>query len=316
MSNFTRSEAWKNFDLGQELAVSGAFIFNGLRTFHDMETLGNTDEVFEFLYNVAVGFERLIKVAVILIEHDDTRDQREFEISLLTHNHLDLLRRVTAQQDLKLARPHHRFLKLLTTFYSTHRYDRYVLGVGWEPDKERTGLTELLETNLNIELETSDLFAVQNTPRYRRHIGAIACKIARALFGVVRERAHELNLYTYELRHGSKAERIFLGTGCTFEVDDVLWKELLIFLMNTNEKSGLLDYLRGIDPLPFDKGMVPDYLRCFRSLNDRASERDELEELYTQLKSPGERLSQLEPLGEPGYYFRDPDDADPLLSRD
>lgn len=53
-----RDEVWKNFDLGQEVAVAGASIYNGLRRFHEMQTLNHTDEVFEFLYGLAVGIER------------------------------------------------------------------------------------------------------------------------------------------------------------------------------------------------------------------------------------------------------------------
>ena len=43
-------EAWKNFNLGQEVSISGAFIYNGLRRFHEMRILDHTDEIFEVLY--------------------------------------------------------------------------------------------------------------------------------------------------------------------------------------------------------------------------------------------------------------------------
>jgi hypothetical protein len=74
-----RTQAWKNFNLGQELSVSGAFIYNGLRRFHEMRVLDNTDEIFEVLYNFAVGLERLLKIAVVLLEHNETTDQDELE---------------------------------------------------------------------------------------------------------------------------------------------------------------------------------------------------------------------------------------------
>ena len=56
----TKHEAWKNFNLGQELSVSGTFIYTGLRRFHEMQVLDHTDEIFEFLYNISVGLERLL----------------------------------------------------------------------------------------------------------------------------------------------------------------------------------------------------------------------------------------------------------------
>jgi len=83
-----KHQAWKNFNLGQELSISGAFIYNGLRRFHEMQELDHTDEIFEFLYNLSVGFERLLKIAVILIEHKDDSNQEALEKSLITHNHL------------------------------------------------------------------------------------------------------------------------------------------------------------------------------------------------------------------------------------
>lgn len=62
-----RMEFWKNFKLGEELDISGSFIYNGLRYLHEMRTLHHETEIFEVLYNLAVGLERLLKVTVILI---------------------------------------------------------------------------------------------------------------------------------------------------------------------------------------------------------------------------------------------------------
>jgi len=100
--SMNRDQVWKNFDLGKELDVSGTFIYNGLRCFHEMKTLDHAEEVFEFLYNLSVGLERLLKIAVILLEHDGSQDQGAFEQSLITHNHLELLRRLKAHAKVAL----------------------------------------------------------------------------------------------------------------------------------------------------------------------------------------------------------------------
>lgn len=57
-----QSEFWKNFHLGTEIDIAGSFIYNGLRRLHQIETLYNQSEVFEILYNLAVGVECLLKV--------------------------------------------------------------------------------------------------------------------------------------------------------------------------------------------------------------------------------------------------------------
>jgi len=50
------TDFWKNFALVVEISISGAFIYNGLRRYHEMRNLDYTDELFEFLYNISVGF--------------------------------------------------------------------------------------------------------------------------------------------------------------------------------------------------------------------------------------------------------------------
>jgi hypothetical protein len=46
------SDFWKNYRLGEEISVSGNFIYNGLRRYHEMKSLDFTDELFEFLYDL------------------------------------------------------------------------------------------------------------------------------------------------------------------------------------------------------------------------------------------------------------------------
>lgn len=72
-------EYWKNFNLGTELDIAGRFLFNGLQAFHEMEHFAAEEDSFEFLYSVAVGIERLLKIAIILTEHDPAADQEAFE---------------------------------------------------------------------------------------------------------------------------------------------------------------------------------------------------------------------------------------------
>src|SRR5665647_1495631 len=107
-----KHEAWKNFNLGEELSISGAFIYNGLRRFHEMQVLDHADEIFESLYNLSIGLERLLKIAVVLVEHKDDSDQEALEKSLITHNHLELMNRVREHCKLNLGPPHNEFLAL------------------------------------------------------------------------------------------------------------------------------------------------------------------------------------------------------------
>ena len=89
------------------------------------------------LYDLSVGFERLLKIAVVLLEHEEAADDDALEKSLITHNHLELLKRVGRCTRVGLASPHKEFLGLLGTFYKSLRYDRFTLASVYDPKKER-----------------------------------------------------------------------------------------------------------------------------------------------------------------------------------
>ncbi len=300
----TREEWWKNFRLGEELQVAGAFIFNGLRRFHELQKLNQPDEIFEVLYFFSVGFERLMKVAVVLLEHDELKDQVKFEETLITHSHQDLMRRVRNRVAINLATVHNDFLAMLTEFYKTFRYDRYSLQSVGPGDKERDALLAFISKHLQVEFDHHSLFGIVNEPRFKKFIEKTAMKVSKTLYEVVRSGAQILNLYTYELRDGSKAQTVFLG--CTSSKDgEVLWKELLVFFMNTRETTGYLKFLRDVEPLGFDPGLIGDYLECFRSEAAKALVIDQLEALYEEVVDKAQRLKMMDIIGSPCVSFDD-----------
>lgn len=304
MKGMKQSQFWKNFHLGTEIDIAGTFIYNGLRRLHEMETLYHESEVFEVLYNLAVGIERLLKVAVILIEHEDSVDQEAFEASLITHSHQDLMRRVQAKHDLKLTAPHNAFLGILGAFYKTLRYGRYTLGADRTAEKKL--LHRYLEKSLDITIE--DTFPLQITPndnRIRRLIGGRVGKLTNGLYRVIEDEATRLGIFTYEIRSNSKAEKIFLRERFDFIDEDVLWRELLVFFLNADEEGGIFEFLKSIDPLPFDPGLATDYLQCFDSDEKKLAVLDELECVYEDVENVKMRLETMDVIGNPLVFFDD-----------
>lgn len=310
------SDFWKNFRLGEEIHISGMFIYNGLRRFHEIRKLDFADELFEFLYELSVGLERLLKTAVVLYEHTDTSDQENLEKSLITHNHLDLVARLRKHVKLELRTTHNDLLSLLSTFYKSLRYDRFALTSVYEGKKEAKAIRGLLVKHLQAEFPDEDSFlGTDNNDHYRRFLRRIVLKIAREVFRVIEDRATQINLYTYELRNGSKAESVFLR-----EVDiadeDVLWKELLVFFMNVKANTGYLQFLRETPPLEFDPALIPDYLDCFKSDSSKAGVMDELEHHYGEMERDkrNERLERMGVIGARNVFFdhddEETDDAD------
>ena len=227
------SEFWKNFDLGEELGIAGAFIYNGLRRFHEMRALDYEDEFFEVFYNLSVGLERLLKVAVVLVEHDENSDQEDFERSLITHSHQDLIERLRKYEELRLGTPHNDLIALLGRFYKSFRYGRFSIISSSRRSREQGSLFELLNKHLGVSLKRSDsLFITENTDQYRKHIRKLVLKISTEVYRIVHDRASKLNLYTYELRYGSKASTIFQRNPDNdfFLLEELTWKELLSIL--------------------------------------------------------------------------------------
>lgn len=301
------TDFWKNFRLGEELGIAGTFIYNGLRRFHELKKLDHEDELFEVFYALSIGIERLLKIAIVLLEHNDGMDQVTFEQSLVTHDHSILYDRVKKGSGMTLGVPHKALLSLLSRFYREGRYDRFSLQSAFTHNKERNALLDFLEIQLKAEFKDRDsIFGNFNDERYRKYIRGLVLKIAQGLFKIIDRKAHELNIYTYELRHGSKAFTVFHGDA-DIPAEDVLWKELLIFLMNTKETSGYLKFIRGIEPLGFDPALVGDYLDCFQSDSAKSEVMDELETLYEDVKNKKERLQMLRIIGSPDVCFPEDD---------
>lgn len=289
-------EYWKNFNLGTELDIAGRFLFNGLQAFHEMEHFAAEEDAFEFLYSVAVGIERLLKIAVILTEHDTAVDQETFEKSLITHTHQELILRLRAKHDLKFSARENEFIALLGRFYKSQRYGRYSINSVFAPAQEREELVKFLETHLDIKIDTTGCLTVTpNERKYRKFIGKVVSKIVNQIHEIVEDEARRLNIYTYEIDYRSKASKIFLRKKFDFEDEDILQAELIAYFLS-NEACGPNTHLIRdlIKPLPFDPALEGEYLAALRSDRKKITVLDELESHYEGIKNFKERRDLLE----------------------
>jgi len=291
---------WQNFELGKELDIAGGFVYDGLRNLHEIESLYYEAEIFSVLYNLSVGLERFLKVAVVLIEYSNDIDGEEFEKSLITHNHLELLNRVKAHYPLNLGKVHNDLLSLLAKFYKTYRYDRYGIATVYDLSKEKKELHLFLKKYLKIDIDERPPFkVVENNAKTKKFIGKSIAKLCKSLYEVISTAAKNKNLYTYELRTFSKSYKLIYGSEFDFNTEEILWRELLIFMINTKQKSAWLDHIHAIEPLDFDVGLMSDYLQCFSSDTKKIDVSEELEHLYSELENIGERIKMVEIIGDP-----------------
>ena len=297
---------WKNFRLGDELDIAGSFLYNGLRHFHEIEKLDSTPELFECLYALSVGFERLFKIAIVLFEHSDRCDQVALEESLITHQHINLVERVSGHVDWGPSAPEFALIELMHEFYKTSRYDRFSINSVYHKSREKNAVMQLLEQFLSVNLAKDSYIAQHNTDQFRKfvrkHVIGVACQI----YEVICNRCKELNIYTYELRHGSKSHNVFINKVNMFD-EDILWKELLIFFLNTEQTSGLLTFMKQLEPLEFDAAMTEGYLQCFKSDSRKYSVLEQLTELYAEFKENGgdigDRLQLIGVIGSANISF-------------
>jgi len=290
----TPEEWWKNFALGIEIDVAGTFIHNGIKALHELSSLNHPVDSFEVLYNLSVGIERLLKVAIILIEHCDHIDMDQFEESLISHNTIDLANRVNSQRNLQLSNIHKEFLSILSKFYKTHRYGRYSLSAVPEIYEEKRLFLDFVVKHLKISLPIDDKFVqIPNTDQIRRFVGNVVKKICDELFHVVRQRAKELNIYTAEIRGDSKALKIFYGERLDFIDEQLKKKELLLFLMHPKSHGRHIDLLRSFDALKLDPYQTPKYIQAL--LNDASLPyvEGQVDEAYTEVTNIRERLDFL-----------------------
>lgn len=286
-------EWWKNFALGAELDVAGTFIYNGIKSLHDLDMLDQAVDIFEVLYNLSVGTERLLKVAIILIEHNTQVDVAELEGSLITHSTIDLAIRVQRHVDLDLTDLHREWLSLLSKFYKSYRYGRYTSRAVPDVFEEKRVFQEFLAKHLNLTLGDDVWFSLRNSDQIRKFVGKIVKRIADSLFRVVRTRASALNIYTTEIRADSKAIKTFYGERLDFIDETIKKKELLLFLLSPKANGAHLQLLKSVDALDLDTAMVPAYIKALLNDVHLSYVGGLVDELYVDITNKSERFALL-----------------------
>lgn len=283
---------WQNFSLGQELEISCNFIYDALRNLYDIRTLSLETEVFPILYNLSIGLERILKIVVILTELDDNTVIEDLENSLRNHDHPGLLSRIRNNHQVNLGSSHTEFLSLLAKFYKTYRYGRFSIQSVHTISDDKKSLQEFLSKYLDIKLNRRT-YELYNEPRIKKFVGKLTKKIISELLEIIKLKAAEKNIYTYEIsRSDSKAGKILYGNEfIDFEHEEIAALEIIRFLLS-NPTSKRLELLQDIEPLSFDDAQIPQYLNLLLSKNSANSSLaiDEIEALYEDIENLKERL--------------------------
>lgn len=301
---------WKNWRLGTELQLSGSFIYNGLFTLDKMQSLYYEEECFELLYNLSVGLERLMKIAVVLLEHDTLTSQEEFEKTLITHNHFELLNRIKKKKQIVIGKTHNKFLTLLDTFYKSVRYERYSMQSVYKPPQDKTNLVKFIKEELKIEFCADFGKADLLTLQIRKFIGKVIGKLTEQLYEIIKDEAYRIGTFTYEITYNSKAFKIFIAKEFDFVKEKLTQKEVMLYLLKTKTSEEFENYLNGIEHLNFEQNHTNKYIESIFTFNIDRQIMNELEYIYEEDKPDHSRKEYLEILGTDTDIEYDPFDDD------
>lgn len=305
MNDWTPSEFWKNFRLGTELSIAGNFIYNGIFSFDLMQHFYYEEDSFEFLYNTSIGIERLQKVAIILSEHENIVNQEEFEKSLITHNHLDLMHRIQQNNEINLGKIHNKFLAILSNFYKSTRYDKFNLESVYKPNKGKESLVNFISENLNIEISTDFMGCTSNDQKIKKFIGKVIGKISNELYSIIKTESHKLNIYTYEVPLNSKAFKIFMSQKFDFSEERIIQKEVLKYLLQSNKSKPFENYLNAFPSLEMGDLGTNDYVDYLINFHKKTQVSGEVQYLYEELEEVKDRMEYIDALGNEDYDLDD-----------
>jgi hypothetical protein len=288
---------WKNFRLGTELHNSGTFIYNGIFHLDNIEYFRHEEECFEFLYNISAGIERLQKILIVLIEHDSFGSQEEFEKSLITHNHLELLKRIKAKQQLNFGKTHTKFLALLADFYKSTRYERFNIASIYKPSQDKEKLVQFIASELKVELEGYPTPLLENTDEIKNFLGKIIKKIAVAFYDLIGEYSAKVGAFTYEIRFKSKSYKIFTEQEFEFKNERLMQREVFLFLLKNFPENHLKKFINSITPLPFEQCHTNHYIESILNIQKDESVKDEMLYLYEEDRPSKNRLNEILAIG-------------------
>lgn len=299
---------WKNFRLGTELQISGTHIFNALYFLDKLEYIRYEEDIFEFLYNVSLGIERIQKIAIILLEHHKDVDQKSFEKDLITHNHLELLNRIKKTKKLNFGKVHKKFLNLTSDFYNSYRYSRFNKSSVYHKNFDKYKFLEFIGNELKLEVD-KDYDYLENSKQIKQFLGKLISKIVCDFYEIIRNRAYEIGTFTYEIRYESKAFKIFTAKEYTFEIENNLKKEILITLINeTGLNDEFKEYIKSIKPILFEEYNSSYYIKyLFNNIND-FSVLNEYKYFKDEKIISKNREEEINPIGESHYLSNDFED--------
>lgn len=306
---------FKNFNIGKEIDLAGAFAYNALTILNSEQNIYQNDQIFMFLYNAAVSVERIQKCVLFLYGTYDLSDIETFALELKIHSHPALQNKINGHTKKKLSEDQNALLDLLKDFYEHGRYSNFSINSSYD---YKSKFEDFVKKHFDTALVETSIFSHNTyiTEHAKERIGRTLGKLLCYYYELIKDKAQEANLYTYELRDGSPAEKVFLNLfpksslQAVHESERNALAELILYLCTTTDSTGYFNYLRNIKPLPFDPFMVQEYLVDIMNRKIPQSLVDEVATIYEDMSRNeiSNRKDAISIIGAHNVFFPEDDD--------
>ncbi len=298
MNSIASQFQWKNFNLNMELHISGAFIYEGIFILDRLDQLNAEEDCFLFLYNISVGIERLEKIAYLLLAHKsgDLNPANK----LKSHNHTSFYDRIKYYATLPFSKRETDFLELLRRFYANGRYNRFNYNENvseYIHNNDKDILFNYLEKYLNLNpisyIGCSQSITLSQT--VKDSIGEIISSIVLPLYRLICDTAYSLHLFTYEIRYGSKAYKIFIEQEFSFYKEHITQREIILKLINSPTNK-YIEPFHSIAPIDLENQTISNYIKYLINFSTCMDIKDEVSQIYEDNHLEN-RASQIELIG-------------------
>jgi hypothetical protein len=270
----------RSLALNSELDNAGQAIYQGLGRLYDINTIESKvfteSDIFYFLYQTAIGFERLIKISHKLYKATDPN----FLAGGQGHNILGLHSELVQSGKIDTDPAQEHFLDLLSNFLDTST--RYYN----------------LDDRRNDAKRPRDLFLdfINNPEIDIDKIGHTIATILKNYYDLIHDLSSVLNVFTYELRYDSSAAKLFYGSRIyddvfdIFKYEDRAFGEYMIALISLHKQTDDLsppgNSLLEINPIDETIYTEVDFFETVRELRRGSVSqdlKDTIDELYKEM---------------------------------
>lgn len=252
---------FKNFSMGNELEIAGEFVYESAKRMISVQNVYSEFEINSILYNGAVGIERLQKILLCLYCVEKEDDLIHPIPCLKGHNHNDLHSEIQRFVDCGFNKNHFCLLDVFREYYKDYRYGNYVIN----KNAKMILLIERVFKKKNHNFNIDEPLSSYEMEDYIKFYVNILGQIARKYYALIEQRAHCLNMYTYELDSLSNAARALWGEEGeglydSLTIEKLSIKEFLLFVRKSDQNKGLFKLFDKLEPFKYDCGLINDYI--------------------------------------------------------